>query len=259
MELMAKRFTDTEIWDEDWFLDLPNDYKLFWFYILSKCDHAGLFKVNLRSFRGLIEVTVTPTEALAFFNSGKDRIRVISETLWFIEDFFVYQYGTTFNFNNRMHDSIGRLWKNNNIPLTSIRGLKEVKDRVKDKDKDKDILGREEKGGVGEKEGEGFVFGLETELPASTLESVELNQFTHTRKKNTEFILSMWKVFLSERLNDPPIKKQQHKSISDLTGYFQNFMREKFPKPNGSNQQSNPPSNGKLGTSAARVQAAKDF
>ena len=26
---MAKRFSATEIWDEDWFLDMPNEYKLF--------------------------------------------------------------------------------------------------------------------------------------------------------------------------------------------------------------------------------------
>ena len=43
---MAKRFTSTEIWNEDWFLDMPAEYKLFWYYMLCECDHAGLFKVN---------------------------------------------------------------------------------------------------------------------------------------------------------------------------------------------------------------------
>lgn len=135
---MAKRFTATEIWEEDWFLEMPTEYKLFWYYMLSNCDHAGLFKLNLRSFCGLNEVKLTSTIALNHFNTGKQRIRVISESVWFIEDFFVYQYGTTFNWNNRVHASIGELYKRQKINLTSIRGLLDLKDRVKDKDKDKD-------------------------------------------------------------------------------------------------------------------------
>lgn len=148
---MAKRFSDTEIWSEDWFLEMPNEYKLFWFYMLAKCDHAGLFKVNLRSFRGLIEVNdrsiegqeqvlFRSSEALKYFNTGKNRIRVISENLWFIEDFFVYQYGTTINTNNRLHESIQKQLEKNGIELTSIRGVLDLKHGVKDKDKDKDSI-----------------------------------------------------------------------------------------------------------------------
>lgn len=134
---MAKRFTATEIWGEDWFLEMPMEYKLFWYYMLSACDHSGLFKVNLRSFCGLNEVNLTPTRALGYFNNGKDRIRVINQTVWFIEDFFVYQYGTTFNPNNRVHESVGELYEKAEIKLTSIRGLKDLKEGDKDKDKDK--------------------------------------------------------------------------------------------------------------------------
>lgn len=138
---MAKRFTATEIWNEDWFLEMPTEYKLFWYYMLANCDHAGLYKINLRSFCGLNGVNLTSTIALVHFNAGKQRIRIISESLWFIEDFFVYQYGTTFNWNNRVHESIGLLYKRHKIELTSIRGLVDLKDRAKDKDKDKDIIG----------------------------------------------------------------------------------------------------------------------
>ncbi len=137
---MAKRFSETEIWNEDWFLEMPNEYKLFWFYVLSKCDHAGIFRVNLKSFRGLLEVNLTTDKALVYINHDKQRIRVISESIWYIEDFYVFQYGTTLNLNNRMHYSISEILKKHGIDLTSIRGLKDLKDRVKDKDKDKDII-----------------------------------------------------------------------------------------------------------------------
>ena len=106
---MAKRFTSTEIWAEDWFLDMPTEYKLFWYYMLSTCDHAGIFKVNLRSFCGLNGVKLTSAMALDYFNFDKQRLRVISENVWLVEDFFVYQYGTTFNWNNRVHESIGEI------------------------------------------------------------------------------------------------------------------------------------------------------
>lgn len=157
---MSKRFTSTEIWEEDWFLDMPNEYKLFWYYMLSTCNHAGIFKVKSRSFRGLLEVNITPSEALKYFNAEKTRIRVISESVWFVEDFFAFQYGTTFNGNSTVHESIYKIYNHYNIELTSVRGLKEVKntsfggledlkarDKDKDKDKDKDntVLTRKNK------------------------------------------------------------------------------------------------------------------
>jgi hypothetical protein len=133
---MAKRFTATEIWGEDWFLEMPSEYKLFWYYMLSTCDHGGLFKVNVRSFRGLVGVEITPETALEHFNKGKSRIRVINNSVWLIEDFFVFQYGTTFNPNNKMHESIEKLYLKLDLKMTSIRGLTDLKDRVKEKEKE---------------------------------------------------------------------------------------------------------------------------
>jgi hypothetical protein len=170
---MAKRFIATEIWGEDWFLDMPNEYKLFWFYILGNCDHAGLFKVNLTPFRGLLGVKVTPHDALAYFNAEKIRIREISKSLWFVEDFFVFQYGTTFNINNKVHESIGKLYNRHNINIKEIRGLRDLKEGVKDKDKEK-------KGGMGENKklkGEDFDETRENVLfPDGTIQQLGIQQ-----------------------------------------------------------------------------------
>lgn len=135
---MAKRFVSTEIWSEDWFLEIPNEYKLFWFYILSNCDHAGIFKVNLRSFCSLNEVKLTSKEALEYFNKGKERVIQVNDSIWFISDFFVFQYGPVLNMNNKVHESIEKVYKKYQIDLSLIRGLKDLKERTKDKDKDKD-------------------------------------------------------------------------------------------------------------------------
>jgi hypothetical protein len=170
---MAKRFTATEIWSEDWFLEMPTEYKLFWYYMLTACDHAGIFKVNVRSFCGLNGLKVSAAEAISFFNAGKQRIRLVSDSVWFIEDFFVYQYGDHFNVNNPLHRGVKKQLDIHEIELSSIRGLKEVnltsksvqkedsqglKDKDKEKDKDNsngsNTVGTipKEEGGMGETE-----------------------------------------------------------------------------------------------------------
>jgi len=125
---MAKRFCSTDIWNEDWFLDMPNEYKLFWFYILSACDHSGMFKVNVKFFCATNNVSVEIDKALEFFNKGKKRIRKINGSMWLIEDFFIFQYGHSLNTKNNVHRSIKEIYKKNGVELTSIRGLVEVKE-----------------------------------------------------------------------------------------------------------------------------------
>lgn len=46
--MMAKRFINTEIFSDTWFMDLPQKYKLFWMILITKCSHAGLWQVNFR-------------------------------------------------------------------------------------------------------------------------------------------------------------------------------------------------------------------
>jgi len=123
---MAKRFTSTEIWNEDWFLDMPNEYKLFWFFMLSNCDHAGILKINPKSFKRKLDVEICMDEAIKYFNEGKQRVRVLSDSAWLIEDFFIFQYGQKFNRKNRVHLSIEDVYLKVGVKLGSIRGLIEV-------------------------------------------------------------------------------------------------------------------------------------
>lgn len=127
---MAKRFTETEIWEEDWFLDMPNEYRLFWYYMLSKCDHAGVFKPNINRFNNSGTKKINREKAFDFFNQGKERIRVTAKKNWWIIDFFSFQYGSIFNFNNKLHISIYKVYNQEDINLRTNRGLKEVKTRT---------------------------------------------------------------------------------------------------------------------------------
>lgn len=146
---MTKRFMSNEIWQEDWFLNMPNEYKLFWYYMLSECNHAGIFKVNLKTFCLLNKVEINKETAIKYFNANKQRIRKLGSRKWFIEDFIPFQYGKHLNAKNKVHKSIIKILTDEKIEMNTVRGLNEVKmtprrpqnevtQGVKDKDKDKD-------------------------------------------------------------------------------------------------------------------------
>jgi len=123
---MAKRFAATEIWDEDWFLDLPIEYKLFWFYVLSACDAGGFFRVNVKTFCVLNSVEIDTETAFELFNKGKKRLRKVNGSMWLIEDFFKFQYGHKFNSNNRMHVGIEKLYNSHGVSVVSLVGVERV-------------------------------------------------------------------------------------------------------------------------------------
>jgi hypothetical protein len=135
---MAKRFTDTTLWNEDWFIAMPKDYHLFWCYIKDSCDHAGIWRPNVAMFNKLFDCQVSLKKALENLNAEKKRIEVLKNGRWFLVAFIPFQYGARLNPESRMHRSIIALLKDNEVDLRVIRPQIEVKDRVKDKDKDKD-------------------------------------------------------------------------------------------------------------------------
>ena len=157
---MAKRFHDTEIWEEDWFIALPRDYRDLWLYIKDTCDHAGIWRPKIAGFNKLYECEVNLIEALRLFNQDRPktapRVIVLKNGRWLLTGFIPFQYGTKLNLASPMHRSIYALLIENEVSLTSIRPLVEVserswrglgevsgrvggRDKDKDKDKDKEI------------------------------------------------------------------------------------------------------------------------
>ena len=99
---MAKRFTESGKWKKKWIRQLDPKYKLFWFYLLDNCDHAGVFDADIESASFHIGLEYTEEEILKVFNR---KIVPFKTDKWFIPKFVEYQYGEL-NENNRAHLSV---------------------------------------------------------------------------------------------------------------------------------------------------------
>ena len=134
---MAKRLTDAEKWDDPWFADLSIQNRLAWIYILDKCNHAGIWKVNKRMAEFCLGYSVDWDEFLSFCG---DRIIILSAEKWHIPKFVEFQYGEL-QPQNRVHASVLALLKKEGAYKGHTRPLQGHKDKDKDKDKvkDKDI------------------------------------------------------------------------------------------------------------------------
>ncbi len=134
---MAKRFMDNSIFEKQWFRELPVRLKIVWFYLINKCDHAGILNdldVGLLSYQ--IGDNYTIDEILEAFN---DNIEQIGENKFYLTKFCKFQYGEL-NPNVKVHKSVIKLLDKHNIELANP--LVSVKD--KDKDKGKDINTKKE-------------------------------------------------------------------------------------------------------------------
>ena len=132
---MVKRLADSNIWNKDWFLDLPNKKKLLVKYLFDNCDCAGIYEISYRHLRNCFGEEITKNDF-----EGIKQIKFISDNKIFIEDFIKFQYNVSIpllNPSNNVHKGIIASLKKNNL-LRVAQGLGNPCPRVLDKDKDKD-------------------------------------------------------------------------------------------------------------------------
>ena len=164
---MAKRFTETMKWNEDWYLDLSLADKLFWIYVCDNCDHAGIFKPNKRMFELLIGHEINVESFLDNVNLNKPRICVLGNGRWFLTGFIEFQYGNKLNPNNRVHKSILKLLNDNDlnwdgdISEPTQLSVKESKEQAKPKSI-KEVVDYFILKGSNKKDGEKFYYFYES-------------------------------------------------------------------------------------------------
>lgn len=138
---MAKRLTDSTKWNDSWFTNLPMDIKLVWIYLLDTCDHAGVYKTNIKLLKFQTGSERSEEELIEFF---KDRIYITGDK-WFIPKFVLFQYKNFFTNNAPAVKSARELLINHSIIkpndnsfITLTEPLLNHSIRAKDKDTDMD-------------------------------------------------------------------------------------------------------------------------
>lgn len=135
---MAKRFTDTEKWRDEWWGSLTNDYRMIWLYLIDSCSIAGVWKKDFRGLNFNCNTNITEAEFLTILGS-----RIVDKgSFYFIPKFLQFQYPKGLNSNKPAIVSVVRELQNNNLIQTVNKLLGNdyliIKDKDKRKDKDKD-------------------------------------------------------------------------------------------------------------------------
>ena len=139
---MSKRFVDTEMFSDDWFMDLSKDGKIMWFYLITMCDHAGILKLNEK----LCKFHTGISDPLSVIEQLGNRIVSVKDHLFFIPKFIEFQYPNFPNSKVRQQESAVAILKKHGLFINGIITLPE--DLLESYDSDSGIL----KGGVGEPE-----------------------------------------------------------------------------------------------------------
>ena len=137
---------------------LPSAYKLLWLYVCDKCDHAGIWHVNIDMASFALGEELDEDMAIKLFG---DRIISFDDgEKWFLPGFVDFQYAEDLDSGNRVHKSVIQrlkrygLWfegegivrRDNVKKMTHVRPLEGPKEKDKEKDKEKETKGECEGG-----------------------------------------------------------------------------------------------------------------
>jgi hypothetical protein len=113
---MAKRFTDTDIWDKEWFMVLPAHHKLLMQLLYTKCDPAGVWTPNwvLASMYIGAKVTIEDLAPLS------EQLEILDSGKIFIPGFIKFQYGKLSK-DCKPHIPVYRLLDKHKIDIESIQ------------------------------------------------------------------------------------------------------------------------------------------
>ena len=135
---MAKRFTDTDKWKDDWYISLSNDDKIVWQWLLDNCTHAGFCKRSLSLLNMMCKVSYTEEELIKKMN---ERVVIVGNQ-WFIPKFIKFQYSTLLSNKPAILSVIKEVSLNNcSQMIFELFGndYKIIKDKDKDTVKDIDM------------------------------------------------------------------------------------------------------------------------
>lgn len=117
---MAKRFIDTELFNDKWFMSLKKDSKLFWIYLITSCNHAGIIEFN----EPLIKFKTGLNSLDTVIKDLDNRLIPLDNDYYFVPKFLEYQYNNFPNSKVRSQQSAinilrrFKLWNEENQTVT---------------------------------------------------------------------------------------------------------------------------------------------
>jgi len=150
---MAKRFTDTEMWDKEWYMNLSLTEKLLTRLVRDKCDVAGIYTPNMALLSTYLGVKVTIDDILNI-DGGNQFIKLQNGKIY-CAGFIEFQYGNNLNPKSKIHAKVLTILDTNNIEdfahiednyakysndyyIESCRVCNTLQDKDKDKEEDKE-------------------------------------------------------------------------------------------------------------------------
>lgn len=149
---MAKRFTSTDKWDKEWFMNLSPKLKCLWVYVNDKCDQAGMWQVNYKLATMHIGEDITEKDIEAF---GSRVEKFAPGKIWIV-DHVDFQAGTPSE-KCPAHKPIIKLLKKYSL---LDRVVNRVSNTLQEKEKETELEKEEEK----EKESEFVKVKISDEL-----------------------------------------------------------------------------------------------
>ncbi len=137
---MAKRFTDTELWDQEWFMNLNLRDKLLTKAVRDKCDIAGIYKPNMLLLSMYIGEKVTLEDIIKVDNGRQ--FKLLDNGKIYCIGFIEFQYGAKLNERSPVHSKIISIlaangienFENFDFSLKNDENLNRVSNRVLEKE-----------------------------------------------------------------------------------------------------------------------------
>lgn len=133
---MPKRFTDTQIWEKEWFMKLKPKHKCLWRYLTERCDQSGVWEQNWQ----LASIYIGEPVAWEDLKVFGHHVEILTTGKVFIPDFINFQYGQLSE-KSPAHKPIFRAIQKNNL---ANRVFNRVSNTLQEKEEEKEMVMEEE-------------------------------------------------------------------------------------------------------------------
>lgn len=133
------RYVDASTIEQDWFLDMPSDYRLLYLMIYLTCDNAsGIWRPKKRAVQNMIDKRIDLADFIQMVNrddNGKpfSRIIVCDSGNWILMEKLISTMGTVFSASNAKIGALKKLVNNDifpsNLPQIDWGGLQNIENQ----------------------------------------------------------------------------------------------------------------------------------